>query len=114
MKTFDEAIRVITFEAENTPAGRAAVLAAHNAVRDRYRALTDEATNHDDLVPFIQAVSRIAQHDLVTALLTAFCNGMIVGIEMERQEVLPEPIAPPETRLQRVWREIQRLRGGAK
>lgn len=94
MKTFEEACRATFVQhvgAEPTPETTAAAMDRAKVAHDRYRAVTDEI----ELSPmphllFDAIVDRILEGkaDLHNALLTAFINGICVGMEMQRPDEL--------------------------
>lgn len=99
MKTFDEAIAAVTVK-------RNANLSLQEICQtdippelrehfDRYHSLAQEISRHDavaDLIAQLLYRTEIGQVLIENAVLEAFCHGVIVGIEMEKQECEPSSL----------------------
>lgn len=89
MKTFEEALTLVFCK---TPAAGPFTMpqAAQVVLFEKHDSVVKEATKDQLLAAIIQAVivevaeERLAPRD---ALITLFCNGLVVGIEMEKQEL---------------------------
>lgn len=83
MKTFDEVIRgCVTSENEEEDRRN------HDHI-DKFRSMEDEIRNHPAVVRLVCGLAALVDQQSiggVTAILSAFINGVRIGIEMEKAE----------------------------
>lgn len=95
MMTFEEAFARVFRSIENPTEQQAADMSAEIARACRvHQQVFDEAKTNPEVMVFINTVNSLVQDHLARpqdALMTMFCAGLQVGIEMERQE-LPKEI----------------------
>lgn len=82
MKTFDEALKLIGCDKRN----KKEVYLLEERV-SRYTDLIREIENHELIDALITSILQHTKGEPFSGLLTAFCNGVVVGIEMEKQDV---------------------------
>lgn len=104
MKTYEEALKIFcgpTPKGE-TPSRKMVYAADHEAVEQagfgKYRGLSEEIRDHPHTMPFIRqyvvALGPLVNYSPTSLALSMFINGIILGMEMERQEL--EPLEEPK------------------
>jgi len=90
MKTFDEAFQAVAPRIEvSAPVSHQKAVEAHTEeLHAKAACLVEEIRTHPNTQCFIDTLVRLGCEDHPSnALFTAFVNGVLVGIDMERQEL---------------------------
>jgi hypothetical protein len=100
MKTFEDAVRVVVQEGDSLEELESVGKSMMQDLNIRYDCLAKQATD-DKRIGFmicIQADSvSSGALDMHSALFTTFMSGLIIGIEMEKQDFPPQKDASDQT-----------------
>jgi len=88
MKTFPEAMEVVCYKFDASPDQFAKAKAHDDDLRSRIGSLAEEISEHELTMEMVQCCMHDVRTGRVTpetAVLNAFINGVVVGMEMEKQ-----------------------------
>lgn len=97
MKTFEEACRALFIRPANTPEESARAIQSVATELQRYHALVEEIQRSPLTRVYIMGMIHATAQDVFdvdSAMLSVFASGVIVGIEMERGELVAGDSVP--------------------
>lgn len=96
MKTFDEAMDLLVVSAESERDAEKQAATMMDNIDRRIGLLDDVAQNpklHDYIQRYIQDAGPKLEWSVCSLAISCFVNGVMIGMEMERQELPSEPPA---------------------